>query len=120
VYIPPGKQQGTPLIPPREEHWHGGTADNVMCHLAMLESGDGGKYLAELDKEEQLGKYTLAELEEEEQGLDRLRRWYRELRSRDLLGIRATTDSATALKLCEERFDAYAEHVYAVISSPGD
>jgi hypothetical protein len=84
VYIPPGKQQGTPLIPPREEHWHGGTADNVMCHLAMLEggeSGDGGKYLAELDKEEQLGKYTLAELEEEEeeQGLNRLRRWYREL-----------------------------------------
>ena len=65
-------------------------------------------------------KYTLAELEEEEQSLDRLRRWYRELRSRDLLGIPATTDSATALKLCEERFDAYAEHVYAVISSPGE
>jgi hypothetical protein len=39
---------------------------------------DCGKYLAELDKEEQLGKYTLAELEEE-QGLNRLRRWYREL-----------------------------------------
>jgi hypothetical protein len=81
---------------------------------------DCGKYLAELEKEEQLGKYTLAELEEEEQSLDRLRRWYRELRSRDLLGIPATTDSATALKLCEERFDAYAEHVYAVISSPGE
>jgi hypothetical protein len=42
---------------------------------------DCGKYLAELDKEERLGKYTLAELEEEEQSLDRLRRWYRELRS---------------------------------------
>jgi len=108
VYIPPGK-----------EHWHGGTADNVMCHLAMLESGDGGKYLAELDKEEQLGRYTLAELEEEEQSLDRLRRWYRELRSRDLLGIPATTDSATALKLCEERFETYAEHVYAARSTPG-
>ena len=27
---------------------------------------DCGKYLAELDKEERLGKYTLAELEEEE------------------------------------------------------
>jgi quercetin dioxygenase-like cupin family protein len=22
--------------PPGEEHWHGGTADNMMCHLAML------------------------------------------------------------------------------------
>ena len=108
-----------------------GFGDGDVAHLERLYAAarqeewaefdaDCGKYLAELDKEEQLGKYTLAELEEEEQGLDRLRRWYRELRSRDLLGIRATTDSATALKLCEERFDAYAEHVYAVISSPGD
>lgn len=23
--------------PPGEEHWHGATADNFMCHLAMLE-----------------------------------------------------------------------------------
>jgi hypothetical protein len=81
---------------------------------------DCGKYLAELDKEERLGKYTLAELEEEEQSLDRLRRWYRELRSRDLLGIPSTRDSATALKLCEERLEAYAEHVYAALSTSPD
>jgi hypothetical protein len=80
---------------------------------------DCRKDLTELDKEERLGKYTLAELEEEEQSLDRLRRWYRELRSRDLLGIPATTDSVTTLKLCEERFDRYAEDVYAALSSPG-
>ena len=54
---------------------------------------DCGKYLAELEKEERIGKYTLAELEEEEQSLDRLRRWFRELRSRDLLGVPATVDS---------------------------
>jgi hypothetical protein len=78
---------------------------------------DCGKYLAELDKEERLGKYTLAELEEEEQSLDRLRRWYRELRSRDLLGIPSTTDSATALKLCEERLETHADHVYAALST---
>ena len=89
----------------REEEWSEFDAD---CR----------KYLAELDKEHALGKYTLAELEEEEQSLDRLRRWYRELRSRDLLGIRATTDSATTLKLCEERFETYAEHVYASVSRP--
>src|SRR4029453_17236341 len=45
---------------------------------------DCGKYLAKLEREERIGKYTLAELEEEEQSLDRLRRWFRELRSRDL------------------------------------
>jgi DNA gyrase/topoisomerase IV subunit A len=64
-----------------------------------------GKYLAELDKEERLSKYTLAELEEEEQPLDRLRRRYRELRSRDLLGTPATTESAMTFTLCEERFE---------------
>jgi hypothetical protein len=79
---------------------------------------DCDKYLAELEHEERIGKYTLAELEEEEQSLDRLRRWYRELRSRNLLGIPVTTDPATALKICEERFDAYAEHVYAALSNP--
>ena len=32
----------------------------------------------------------------------------------------ATTDSSTALKLCEERFETYADHVYAAIASPSD
>ncbi len=32
----------TVWTPPGEEHWHGGTAENFMCHLAMLEgTGDG-------------------------------------------------------------------------------
>ena len=79
---------------------------------------DCGKYLDELDKEERIGKYTLAELEEEEQSLDRLRRWYRELRSRDLLAIPASIDSATDLKACEERFAIYADHVYSRMSTP--
>ena len=79
---------------------------------------DCGKYLAELDKEERIGKFTLAELEEEEQSLDRLRRWYRELRSRDLLGIPATRDAGAGLKQCEERFDGYAERVYATLGQP--
>jgi hypothetical protein len=79
---------------------------------------DCGKYLEELDKEERIGKYTLAELEEEEQSLERLRRWYRELRSRDLLGVAASIDSATDLKMCEERFEVYAERVYATLGDP--
>ena len=32
----------TVYIPPGEEHWHGGTADNTMCHFAMLEGDEGG------------------------------------------------------------------------------
>jgi len=94
-------------IEAREEEWSEFTAD---C----------GKYLFELAKEETLGKYTLAELEEEEQSLERLRRWYRDLRSRDLLGVAASTVARTELKACQEQFERYAEHVYAVLSGPRD
>jgi len=80
-------------------------------------SADCAKYLAELAKEEALGKYTLAELEEEEQSLDRLRRWYRELRSRDLLGSTVAGDATGELKQCEEQFSSYAEHVYAALGN---
>lgn len=80
---------------------------------------DCGKYLAELDHEEEIGKYTLAELEEEEQSLDRLRRWYRDLRGRDLLGVPATRDAGAELKRCEARLEAYAENVYAALGQGG-
>jgi hypothetical protein len=48
--------------------------------------GDCGKYEAELAGEVAKGKLTLAELDEEEQSLDRLRRWYRAIRARNLFG----------------------------------
>ena len=41
---------------------------------------------AELHREVEKQKFTLAELAEEEQNVDRLRRWYRELRAKDLFG----------------------------------
>ena len=78
---------------------------------------DCGKYQDELAKEERQGKYTLAELEEEEQSLDRLRRWYRALRTRDLLGTTSVVDASASLKACEADFDLYAEHVYAALGS---
>jgi quercetin dioxygenase-like cupin family protein len=45
----------TVYTPPGEEHWHGGTADNMMCHLAMLEgteSGDGTTWLEPVTDEQ--------------------------------------------------------------------
>jgi len=78
---------------------------------------DCGKYLAELDREEANAKYTLAELEEEEQSLDRLRRWYRDLRGRDLLNSPPAHDAGIDLKECEERFNGYAEGVYTALGT---
>ncbi len=76
---------------------------------------DAEKYLAELDHEEEIGKYTLAELEEEEQGLERLRRWYRDLRARDLLSSHAGGEAGEHLKRCEARLEVYAERVYEAV-----
>ena len=81
-------------------------------------TADCDKFLAEIDKEERIGKFTLAELEEEEQSLDRLRRWYRDLRARDLLGTPPSTDADQYLKRCSERLDQYAERVYALLAAP--
>jgi len=80
---------------------------------------DCAKYLAELDKEEATAKFTLAELDEEEQSLDRLRRWYRDLRARDLLGTSAAGEADVRLKECARRLDDYAEQVYAAVADPG-
>ncbi|MQA78748.1 MAG: chromate resistance protein ChrB [Streptosporangiales bacterium] len=79
---------------------------------------DCAKFLAELDKEERIGKFTLAELDEEEHSLDRLRRWYRDLRARDILGTPAASDAEHQLKQCAARLDEYAEHVYAAQGTP--
>lgn len=71
------------------------------------------RYLAEIAKEHRTEKYTLAELEEEEQSLDRLRRWYRDVRARDLLGSGGREEVDGLLKQCVAAFDEFAEAVYA-------
>ena len=39
----------TVYTPPGQEHWHGATAGNFMCHLAMLEGVPGGDGTAWLE-----------------------------------------------------------------------
>lgn len=78
-----------------------------------------GRYEAELDKEVATEKFTLAELDEEEQSMERLRRWYRELRVRDVLGAPSAGSGEDRLRACEERLEAYTELVFrAAHASP--
>ena len=74
-----------------------------------------GKYEAELDKEIRIGKFTLAELDEEEQSLERLRRWYRDVKLRDLFGAPAAAEAEQRLKGCAERLEDYADRVYQAV-----
>ncbi|MBC9727509.1 chromate resistance protein ChrB [Streptomyces sp. TRM68367] len=76
---------------------------------------DCAKYQAELDKEIRNAKFTLAELEEEEQSLERLRRWYRDIQARDVFGAPDAGQAAQRLKECTARYEDYTERVFAAL-----
>jgi len=76
---------------------------------------DCAKFDAEIDKELAANKLTLAELEEEEQSLERLRRWYRELKTRDVFGSQEGAEAEQRLKSCVERLEDYTEQVFAAV-----
>jgi hypothetical protein len=76
------------------------------------------KYEAELEQETTKGKFTLPELDEEEQSLERLRRWYRDLKVRDLFAAPSSGDAERRLKRCGELLEAYAERVYGAAHQP--
>jgi hypothetical protein len=76
---------------------------------------DCAKFEAELAKEIRIQKYTLAELEEEEQSLDRLRRWHRDLALRDVFGTPERDVANDRLKACTAACETYAELVFSAL-----
>ncbi|WP_328907531.1 chromate resistance protein ChrB [Streptomyces sp. NBC_00234] len=78
---------------------------------------DCGKFEAEIAKEIRIGKFTLAELEEEEQSLERLRRWHRDLTARDVFGAPEAPLAGDRLKECVAACEDYAERVFAALHS---
>lgn len=77
---------------------------------------DCGKFEAEIAREIAKSKFTFGELEEEEQSLDRLRRWFRELKRRDVLELPEADAAELRLRHCEETLAGYAELVYDAMS----
>jgi len=61
------------------------------------------------------GKFTLAELEEEEQSVERLRRWHRDLTARDVFGAPEAAEAARRLKQCTAACENYAELVFRAL-----
>jgi len=95
----------TQFVAAREDEWH-----------EFVRECD--KFEAELDHEEEIGKFTPAELDEEEQSLERLRRWFRELRARDVFGAPSAPEAELRLKSSTERFERYADRVYEIGGAP--
>ncbi|MFE1169604.1 Chromate resistance protein ChrB [Nocardiopsis sp. NPDC058789] len=80
---------------------------------------DCGRFEAEIAKEIAKEKFTFAELEEEEQSLERLRRWFRDLRRRDVLALPEARAAAERLTACADALEAYSELVYAAMHGQG-
>ncbi len=76
------------------------------------------KFDAEIASEVAKSKFTLAELDEEEHNLDRLRRWYRELRIKDLFVAPSASEATRRLKECSEVLEDFAERVYEARGRP--
>jgi hypothetical protein len=73
---------------------------------------DCGKFDAEIDNEVRNAKFTMAELEEEEHSLERLRRWHRELKTRGVFGAPSADEAEQRLKHCTDRLAVYTELVF--------
>ncbi|CUU59368.1 hypothetical protein Ga0074812_12745 [Parafrankia irregularis] len=76
---------------------------------------DCDKYGAELAREISTAKFTLAELEEEEQSLERLRRWHRDLTARDVFGAPEAAQAGIRLRECAAACEDYAERVFRAL-----
>ncbi len=76
---------------------------------------DCEKFEDEIAREIAKSKFTFGELEEEEQGLERLGRWYRELKSRDVLHLAQADTAQEHLTRCTTVLEGYAQQVYDTV-----
>ncbi|GAP15712.1 hypothetical protein LARV_03504 [Longilinea arvoryzae] len=70
------------------------------------------EFLAEIEKESGKQKYTFAELEENEQDLQRLEGWFEKIVKRDFTGGEVAGQSAVALEKCRASFEVFSNEVY--------
>ena len=70
---------------------------------------------AELDTERAAGKYTFAELEENEDDLARLAAWLDKIRVRDQLEAPLRPQTERAIAACREDLEVFAASVYAAV-----
>ena len=67
---------------------------------------------AELEKERKAGKFTFAELEENEEDLAKLEAWFGKGRARDRFGAPLAEEAERAMKAGREDLESFAESVY--------
>ncbi|HWD25339.1 MAG TPA: Chromate resistance protein ChrB [Acidimicrobiales bacterium] len=70
-------------------------------------------FLQQVRKEHEANHFTYAELEENDEDLNKLKRWLEKVRARDVLGASGFDAASAALDHCEQSLEEYAARVYA-------
>ena len=70
------------------------------------------KFLAEIDHEFEIEKFTLAELDEEEAELDKLQRWYERIQRLDVHRAPSSAAAGSALREAETALARYSAAVF--------
>lgn len=74
------------------------------------------EFHAELKKEREAGKFSFAELEENEDDLAKLKAWFGKIRARDRFGAPLLQEAEKALSSCREDLEAFASSVYEAVN----
>ena len=75
-------------------------------------AGECAKFLAEIDHEFEIEKFTLAELDEEEAEIDKLRRWHERIQHFDVHSAPGAAAAAEAISKAEAAFERYSQAVF--------
>jgi hypothetical protein len=71
-----------------------------------------GKFLAEIEHEFAIEKFTLAELEEEEAEVDKLQRWHERIAARDIHTAPGAEEAKQALARAQAELELYSTAVF--------
>jgi hypothetical protein len=70
------------------------------------------RFREDIDRERRKDKYTFAELEDEESGLEHLRKYLSQVRVRDAFGAERQARAVAEVERCAEELEVYAQEVY--------
>ena len=70
------------------------------------------RFCEEIAREKRKGKFTFAELEDEESNLERLRKYLAQVQARDMFGAGGCAAAAAAVENCALVLEAFAREIY--------
>ncbi len=98
-----------------DDAWHERTIDrfNAARDEEYTEVVDEcERFREEIDRERRKGKYTYAELEDEESNLERLRKYLAQVQTRDSFGASGRGRAADEVERCAQELEVFAQEIF--------